>query len=193
MNIKNIIAFLFTFSLLYCSTITPGDSDTSIASLFQGGGIVPVSAKKIFIHTFTQSENNRFNVTELMIRLKKSINTDGRLTVTENADKAEIILAGEITGYTIQPLKFNPQGQAELKRMRITLDLDLYNSVSGEQIFRGRRIEALYEYSDIRPPIETELRASLNLIDKITPRIVSQIFTGWYTKELTPVERGKKE
>lgn len=187
------ITLLILSCLLYCSTIIPGNTDRNDKSLFSGGDIVPVSAKKIYIHTFTSSETIRFNISELMIRLKKSLNRDSRLTVTENIDEAEIILAGEIIKYTIQPLIFNPQGKAELKRMRITLSLSLYNSITGEQIFQRRVVEALHEYSDIKPPIETELRAGLNLIDKITPRIAAQLFTGWYTEELTPHERGKKE
>ncbi len=179
--------------ILYCSSLAPGGTETSLESLFPGGDIVPAGAKKIFLHNFTSSETIKFNMSELMIRLKKSLNRDGRLTVTENKDEAEMILTGEITGYTIQPLKFNPQGKAELKRMRITLSLNLHNSISGEDVFRRRVVEALHEYSDIKPPIETELRAGLNLIDKITPRIAAQLFTGWYTEELTPHERGKKQ
>jgi len=187
------ITLILLSCLLYCNTIVPGDTDTVRKSLFRGGDIVPANAAKIFLHTFTSTEAVNFNISELMIRLKKSLDRDSRLNVTENIDEAEMILTGEITGYTIQPLIFNPQGKAELKRMRITLSLNLYNSTTGEDVFRRRVVEALHEYSDINPPIETELRAGLNLIDKITPRIVSQLFTGWYTEELTPLERGKKE
>lgn len=187
------ITLLLLSCLLYCSTIIPGDSDNTLKRLLQGGDIVPANAAKIFLRTFTSPETVKFNISELMIRLKKHLNRDSRLTVTENIDEAEIVLSGEITGYTIQPLLFNPQGKAELKRMRVTLSLSLYNSITGEMIFHRRVVEALHEYSDITPPIETELRAGLNLIDKITPRIAAQLFTGWYTEELTPLERGKRE
>jgi len=179
--------------ILCCSTIIPGETDKTLGSLLRGGDIVPADAAKIFLHNFTSTETLRFDISELMIRLKKQLNRDSRLTVTEKIDEAEIILSGEITGFTIQPLLFNQQGKAELKRMRITLSLSLYNTIRDEMIFHRRVVEALHEYSDITPPIETELRAGLNLIDKITPRIAAQLFTGWYTEELTPHERGKKQ
>jgi hypothetical protein len=187
----DIITIIITCtSLLNCSIIQEGPGKT-IRTLFEGGEIIPARGAKIFIHNFTSDDNISFNTKELIIRLKRSINGESRLTVTDIIDEAEIILHGNISSYTVQPVVFNHQGRPELQRLRITLFLTLYNSSTAQIIFQNRTVEAMHEFSDTKIPVETEFRAQLNLIDKIVPRIISQLYTGWYTEELTPAERGK--
>lgn len=187
--IITIIALLT--SGLSCSVMQGGE-DKNVRTLFEGGELIPGKGTKIYVNNFESGLYKNFNSKELVSRLKRNINSDVTLTVTDIKDEAEIILTGIITAYTIQPVEFNLQGQPELKRLRLTLALTLYNPVREHTIFRSRIVEAMHEYSDTRFPVETELRAQLKLIDKIVPRIISQIYTGWYTDQLTPAERGNR-
>lgn len=180
----NIITFItiVSASFLNCTMIQSGP-DKGLRTLFEGGEIIPSDATKIYIRQFSSHSNKNFNIIELMNRLKRSLKIDGRLNVIDNDKDAEIILTGEVRAYTIQPVKFNTQRIPEIKRMRLTIALTLYNSNTGKTVFQNRIIEAMYEFSDITSPVETEFRAELNLIDKIIPDIISKIFTGWHTEK----------
>ena len=186
----DIITIIITCtSLLHCTAIQ-GDPDKNIRGLF-GGDIIPGKGAKIYICNFNSDTDSAFNRKELLIRLKRNLNSEGRLTVTDITDDAEIVLTGNISAYTVQPVKFNSQGRPELKRLRLTIFLTLRNKTAEQTIFSNRAVEAMHEFSDTKIPVETEFRAQLNLIDKIVPRIISQLYTGWYTEKLTPAERGK--
>ena len=189
LRIDIITIILTCTSLLHCITIQ-GDPDKNARGLF-GGDIIPNKGAKIFICNFTSDAGPAFNSKELLVRLKRKIISAGRLSVTNIQDETEIVLTGNISAYTVQPVKFNSQGHPELKRLRLTIFLTLRNTKAEQTIFSNRAIEAMHEFSDTKIPVETEFRAQLNLIDKIVPRIISQLYTGWYTDKLTPAERGK--
>lgn len=178
-------------SFLSCKIIQ-GSSDTNVRGLFEGGEIIPADATKIYIREFSSENNTNFNTAELINRLKRNLVIDERLIIIDNDKDAEIILSGEITSYTIQPVKFTPQRIPELKRMRLTIALTLYNIETGKTVFQNRLIEAMHEFSDITHPVETQYRAELNLIDKIVPKIISQLFTGWYTDKFESGRQRKR-
>ncbi len=177
----DIITIIAVCAFLFSCSIIKESSDTNLRGLFEGGEIIPADATKIYIKEFSSENNISFNTTELLNQLKRSLNIDERLNIVDNDKDAEIILSGKITAYTIQPVKFTPQRIAELKRMRLTIALTLYNADKDKTIFQNRPVETMHEFSDINHPVETEFRAELNLIDKIIPKIISQLFTGWYT------------
>lgn len=178
----DIIAIIAVVCAVFFScSIIKESSDTNVRGLFEGGEIIPADATKIHIRKFSSENNINFNTIELLNQLKRNLTIDERLNIVDNDKDAEIILSGKITAYTIQPVKFTPQRIAELKRMRLTIALTLYNTDRDKTIFQNRPVEAMHEFSDINHPVETELRAELNLIDKIIPKIISQLFTGWYT------------
>lgn len=188
----DIIAIIAVCTFLFSCSVIKESSDTNVRGLFEGGEIIPADATKIYIRKFSSENNINFNTIELLNQLKRNLNIDERLNIVDNDEDAEIILSGRITTYTIQPVKFTPQRIAELKRMRLTIALTLYNTDTDKTIFQNRPVEAMHEFSDINPPVETEFRAELNLIDKIIPKIISQLFTGWYTDKFESGRQRKR-
>ena len=217
---KHIKYFIITLTILggCMSSIEKNDSSIKKAiSEINGEPVIPRTANKIHISMFRNFTNVKDLSEKLYVKLKDQLNMDGRLAVVpenkvltpdgmsvlpdhlvlckdeipENID-ADLRLDGVITGYEVQPVKFGDLGEPVRKRLRITASLNLIDLNKKKEIFFERSIQAFDEFSDKIPPITTEIKAKNRVIDILAERIALKTVNGWYTKLMTPVEKGKK-
>lgn len=160
---------------------------------FKGEPVIPREANRIYLTPFNNRSVKRDIDEILMIKIRDAIIRDMRLAVTSDANNTDLVLTGTIQSYTIQMIKFNPIGEPEKKRMRITAVVTLMNSRDGAIIFERTGVQAFKEYSDTVPPILTENQVLLDVINELADRITLQTITGAYTGKMTNVEKGGKK
>ena len=167
-------------------------SSAGLLDGIDGGSIIPANANTIFIKNFSSSQSNKNINSKLMIKISNSLSMDGRLAVIDKGSDPDLILSGVLTGYEKQLLEFDNSGRPIKKRARITALVKLKDNKSKKTIFVDKNIQFFKIYSDTQHPIISDLRAKEYIIDGLGKRIVSKIITGWYSKYLTDIEKGKK-
>jgi len=182
----NLILFISVFG---CSS--SDQRDRPVNDILNGEPVVPRNANKVFFRPFAFHRNSKISQ-KLNLKVKELINMDGRLTITEDIKLADLKLEGTIKSYIIQKKKFGDMGKAVKKRMRITVDLKLINVKRGKIIFFDREIQSFKEYSEIIPPVTTERQVLELVINNLALRIKEKTITGWFTKYMTPEEKGLK-
>ena len=117
---------------------------------------------------------------------------DGRLAVVFEIREADLRLAGMIVKYQIQPIKYGNFGEPIKKRLRVIASITLYDIKKNKEIFYEKGIQSFEEFSDIRPPIISEIHIQDRVLENLARRIAVKTINGWYTKLMTPIEKGKK-
>ncbi len=164
---------------------------SDILNNINGEPVVPRHANKIFLYPF---ENSTANITlsdKLAIRLKKLINMDGRLTVVKSVEISDLFFKGEIVTFSIQSLDFGTLARPVKKRLLIAARIGLVDNRLKKSIFNNSYIQSFYIFSDILPPVETEITAAEKALHQLAERMLSKIITGWYTDKMTRMEKGK--
>ena len=59
-------------------------------------------------------------------------------------------------------------------------------------IFSDPRIQSFTEFSETVPPITWEEQAMETVLENMSKRLLSKIIKGWYTDQMTNIEKGKK-
>jgi hypothetical protein len=169
-----------------------GSSVTDVLNTFKGEPVVPREANKIFIPVFNNFTDQSLIPLKLASRLKEQIISDGRLAVVTGTDIADLLLKGMITVYQVQPVKFNGFDKPVKKRLRIVASIKLFDIKREKEILFDSNIQAFEEFSDVIPPITSEIQIQDKVLDDLAKRIALKSIDGWYTRLLTPVEKGKK-
>lgn len=164
----------------------------NVLSSFKGEPVVPREANKIHITEFHNLTTQTAISEKLTLKIKEQINLDGRLAVVTESEQADLEVKGILTDYQVQPVKFNGFDKPERKRLRIIASIKLNDLKRNREIFFERGIQAFEEFSEIIPPIASEIQIRDKVLDDLAKRISLQIINGWYTKLMTPVEKGKK-
>jgi hypothetical protein len=159
---------------------------------FTGEPVIPREANKIFVRDFENGKTAGSLAGRLTIRVKELIASDGRLGVVEDETMADLSLQGKMVSYELQALKFDEMGTVIEKRMRSVVRLRLIDVMHGRDVFTNERVESFVVFSDRVPPVESESGAQDRLLEEMSKRIVAQAVTGWYTKYMTPAEKGKR-
>ena len=192
---KYITSFIISLIIL-TGCASSGDRDKSsfnkAISEIDGEPVIPRTANKIHISLFRNSTGISNISEELSLRLKEQMNMDGRLAVVPENINADLKLDGIITKYELQPVRFDDLGDPVRKRLIIIASLKLFDLNKKREIFFERNIQAFDEFSDKIPPIITEIKVRKMVIDMLARRISLKTVNGWYTKLLTPAEKGKK-
>lgn len=191
---KYVKFFLAAIILLYGCAST-GNSNSYLNKAIggiDGEPVIPRAANKIRIPVFRNLTGIAHISENLSLKLKEQVNMDGRLAVVPENIEADLRLDGIITGYEIQPIKFGNLGEPVRKRLRITASLKLIDLNKGKEIFFERSVQAFDEFSDKIPPIITEMKIRDKVVDMLAKRITLKTINGWYTRLMTPVEKGKK-
>lgn len=98
--------------------------------------------------------------------------------------KSDVVVEGTITNYQRIPLIYNEQDIVQQYKVRIEMDLELKDSESGEVLNQFDNIFRETTYSDVNPPVETELDAQERVLRKLARDIVTTIVEGWPYLEL---------
>ncbi|MBN2038749.1 MAG: hypothetical protein JW864_01825 [Spirochaetes bacterium] len=191
---KYVKYFIISFTIITGCAYSGDDRHSSIKKAINGidgEPVIPRTANKIYIPLFRNSTGINDISENLYRSLKEKINMDGRLTVVPEGIRPDLRLDGIITRYEIQPVKFNVHGESVRERIRITASLRLVDLNKNKEIFYEKNLQAFDEFSEKIPPVTTETRIRNKITDMLAERIALKTINGWYTKLMTPVERGK--
>ena len=195
LNRKIIIPLLcILFTPFGCSST--GDKESyqvpAFSKITSGEPVVPREANKIFIDP-NSLRGDLTGVPEMfMTLLKNKISMDGRLAVVPDQNGADLILRYSISRYQVQVISFGNFGRPVKKRMRIIAGVQLIDAVKGRTIITDREIQSFREFSDVIPPVETEVQVLNYVLDGLADRVFAKTVTGWYTHYLTRIEKGRK-
>ncbi|MDR3237791.1 MAG: LPS assembly lipoprotein LptE [Spirochaetia bacterium] len=165
----------------------------SLLDQLSGETVVPREANTIYLVPFKNMTKHSALPDRITSKLSSLIVSDGRLAIHKEMDAADTVLEGKIKNLQTQPLTFNSFGREDKKRLRIVVSVKLTDNRKQRVIFDDPEIQAFIEFSEITPPITSEIQAVENLIDSLSKRIFSKIISGWYTNEMTNIEKGKKQ
>jgi len=185
------ILFLF-FLMASSGCATSEESGGGFGSIINGEPVVPRNANTVIIAAEEYRAMPEIS-RSLAIKVKDQINMDGRLAVTGHGENADLRLDMKVSSYALLVIKYDTMGRPEKKRVRIAADLKLTDMKNGRYIFYDREIQSFVEYSDIIPPVTSDIQALDSVIDGLAVRIRAKTITGCFTKYLTPEERGKRK
>jgi hypothetical protein len=179
---------------LFCLCLGQGvtHSRESLLDQLSGETVVPREANTIYLVPFKNATRYSALPDRINSKLGNLIVSDGRLAIHKEMDAADTVLEGKIKSLQTQPLTFNSFGREDKKRLRILVSVRLTDNKKQRVIFDDPEIQAFIEFSETTPPITSEIQATENLIDSLSKRIFSKIISGWYTNEMTNIEKGKK-
>jgi hypothetical protein len=191
-NVVIILAFL-TAVAAGCLSGLREDNGTvgKIVEDFDGEPVVPRSANRLFIVPPANTTGREDLSLRLMSRLREHISLDGRLGVESDESDIDLRLEIRIAKFFIEKLAYDEIGRAVKKRMWITADVRLLNIHRKKVIFYENDIQAFRVFSELTQPIETEDRSMENVLDDLAKRITSKTVTGWYTDQMTIIEKRK--
>ncbi len=158
---------------------------------FNGDPVVPQSANRIFIIQPINSTGLPILAPRLYDKIKEYISLEGRLGVVADETNTDLRLEVRIARYGIERLRYDALGRSVQNRMRITADVRLLNLQKRKVIFWEADIQAFRVYSELEPPIETESQVREYVLDDLAKRITSKTLTGWYTDQMTIIEKRK--
>ncbi len=158
---------------------------------FEGEPVVPRSANRLFIIPPVNVTGTGELSEKLLYKIKAHISLDGRLGVDADDQKSDLRLEVLITKFMVQNLAFDAIGRAVQKRIWITADVRLLNLKRNRVIFFEAGIQAFRVFSDLVQPIETVPQVTEYVLDDLGKRITSKTVTGWYTDQMTEIEKGK--
>jgi len=169
---------------------TVGTAEKIIDS-FEGVPVVPQYANRIFINQPANSTGLQILAPRLYDKIKEHISLEGRLGVVPDDSISDLRLEVRIVQYTIERLRYDAVGRPVQKRMRITADVRLLNLKKKKLIFWEADIQAFRVFSELEQPIETEVQVREYVLDDLAKRITSKTVTGWYTDQMTIIEKRK--
>jgi len=196
---KVIVHTCLFFIVAMTSSCFPGGSVkepgtvNKIASEMNGEPVVPRDANKICVPTFANITVMKGIEKYLSREVIKRINIDGRLVVVDRGNGPQLLLSGTITEYQLQDVRFDEFGRAVKKRLRVVARVTLSETTRGKVVFRNKSVQAFKSYSDIQPPITSELEVRTEVLNQLAERIKLQTIRGWYTELQTAIERVKKK
>ncbi len=162
-----------------------------IISGFEGEPVVPRSANRLFIPQPVNTTGTGELSPKLLYKIKAHISLDGRLGVDADDKNSDLRLEVLITKFMVQNLEFDAIGRAVKKRIWITADVRLVNLRRNSVIFFEADIQSFRVFSDLARPIETAPQVTEYVLDDLAKRITSKTVTGWYTDQMTEIEKRK--
>ena len=158
---------------------------------FEGEPVVPRNANRLYIVPPANTTEKADISPKLYDKVKEFISLDGRLGVDADDNNSDLRLEIRITKYLLERLKFDEVGRAIEKRIWVTADVRLLNIKRKKVIFYEADIQSFKTFSDLVPPIETEFQVMEYVLDDLARRITSKTVTGWYTDQMTIIEKRK--
>jgi hypothetical protein len=158
---------------------------------FEGEPVVPRNANRLYIMPPVNMTGAAEISDKLLYRIKAHISLDGRLGVDADGQKSDLRLEVLITKFMIQNLEYDTIGRAVKKRIWITADVRLLDLKRNRVIFFEAGVQAFRVFSDLVQPIETVPQVTEYVMDDMGKRITSKTVSGWYTDQMTNIEKGK--
>ena len=195
MNFRLLTVLFFTLFIFGC--VAPAENSDpllkNVLKVVDGEPVIPRSANRIFIKEIKKISSGESVSYTLFIKLKNAINRDGRLVVESDFAKSDLMVEVLIKNYVVQNIRYNNLGQPVIKRMKIVASSKLYNIKKKRMILYDNHIQAFKEFSDINPPIMTQIEVLSDVLENLSKRIARKTITGWYTEHMTIIEKGSLE
>jgi hypothetical protein len=109
-------------------------------------GTLPPHIRTIAVPVFRNRTADPFVAQAVSRAVVEAFSTSGRLRVVP-PEQADALLEGELVGYEIQSIAFDPRANVQLHRLLVTLDLRLRDLRQGRVLFERRGIR---ERADFR-------------------------------------------
>jgi outer membrane lipopolysaccharide assembly protein LptE/RlpB len=103
---------------------------------------------------------------------------DRNLDVKSEA-KAKLALKGELVDYKQFPLSYDRSDNVEEMRTQITVNLELYNSTTGEVMWKENGFTGWSSYYLAGPNASTEAEGVRGAVQDISRRIVERVVEAW--------------
>lgn len=97
----------------------------------------------------------------------------------KRAAKATMTIKGELVDYKQYPLSYNESDDVEEMRTQITVNLDLYNNITGDLIWQERGFTGWSTYDLSGPNATTEAEGVRGAVQDISLRIVERVVEAW--------------
>ena len=191
MKLSLLILVLALFTCCGSDLRDEGNMVRKIIDGFEGEPVVPRSANRLYIVPPANTTAREDISPKLYDKVKEFISLDGRLGVDADDSNSDLRLEIRITKYLLERLKFDEVGRASEKRIWVTADVRLLNIKRRKMIFYEADIQSFKTFSDLVPPIETEIQVIDYVLDDLAKRITSKTVTGWYTDQMTIIEKRK--
>jgi hypothetical protein len=191
MKLSLLILVLALFTCCGSDLRDEGNMVRKIIDGFEGEPVVPRSANRLYIVPPANTTAREDISPKLYDKVKEFISLDGRLGVDADDSNSDLRLEIRITKYLLERLKFDEVGRAIEKRIWVTADVRLLNIKRRKMIFYEADIQSFKTFSDLVPPIETEIQVIDYVLDDLAKRITSKTVTGWYTDQMTIIEKRK--
>lgn len=139
---------------------------------------IPTNVNDVYLPPVENQSNETGLENLLTDQVTQQLLADGRVDLVEKSG-ADVIVQGVITNYQRIPLAYNDQDIVQLYKVRVEMDLALTDPRTGEILRNFERIFRETRYSDINPPIETELDAKQRVVRKLARDVVTTVVEGW--------------
>jgi hypothetical protein len=188
-----ILIAILIFSITGCGSDINNDGNMvrKIIDGFDGEPVVPRNANRLYIVPPANTTVRDDMSPKLFNKVREYISIDGRLGVDADDNNSDLRLEIWITRYLIEGMKFDAIGRAIEKRMWITADVRLLNIKRKKLIFYEANIQSFKSFSELVSPIETETQVLDYVLDDLAKRITAKTVTGWYTDQMTIIEKRK--
>jgi hypothetical protein len=121
-------------ALLVVSALAPG-CGYSLAGT--GRGTLPEGAHTIYVDTFV-NETPRVGLEQRLTEaVLRELSARARLTPVRSRDSADLLLAGRLTSYQAQPVRFDAAGRALEYEISLTAKVTLSDRVTEKAIFEN--------------------------------------------------------
>lgn len=139
---------------------------------------VPSNVNDVHVPPIENRSNETGLENLLTDQVTQQLLADGRVELVDKPE-ADVIVQGVITDYQRIPLAYNDQDIVQLYKVRVEMALRLLDPETGKVLRQFNRIFRETRYSDINPPIETELDAKQRVVRKLARDVVTTVVEGW--------------
>ncbi len=103
---------------------------------------------------------------------------DGRLDLVDRRD-ALVIVQGAIVNYNRYPTIYNQQDVVQQFRVRVEMNIVLKDARTGETLNEFDNLYRQTTYSDVNPPLQSELGAKREVLRKLARDVVNTVVERW--------------
>jgi hypothetical protein len=167
MNIRTTVAVLL---LVLMVGFTAGCSTRSRS--------VPVNVSDLYLKPFDNNTSEPGLGDILTEDATQEFLSSGQVNLVDRS-KADAVLIGVIERYKHIPLIFNDQDIVQQYKVRIEISIALKDPETGEVLWTHPDVRRETTYSDVQPPIETELDAQRRVSDMLARDVVTSTVEGW--------------
>lgn len=176
--------FAVIIAVIILSACSNGEKRKAMLSeTFTGNRLLPEGVSRIYIDKVTDGSVDSTAKETFDVVLRRRINLNPQLSLIDTPDNSDLILKIRLTGYSLEPVKYNTSGEVIQKKIRLDAYVRMIYVPTGEEKIRNKLVQAELKYSDKNPPITSDYSATTSLTALLADRIVSVATTGFYDEK----------